>query len=76
VPVSRPGRRSNVSLLVAAVLYGIIAVVFAMIAYGRGGKPVMRSYVSSHKLYFRTVAIILILSDLVIVSALIAGHHA
>ena len=57
----------------AALVFGIVAVVFAWIAFAGGRTEEMQTYVSSHKLYFRTIAIILILSELVILLDLIAG---
>jgi hypothetical protein len=60
-------------LLPAVVFYGIATVLVASFSFGNYGKERMRAYVVSHKWYFRTVAIIMILSELVLLSVVIAG---
>jgi hypothetical protein len=61
------------TLLPAVVLDGIASVLVASLSFGNYGRERMRAYVASHKWYFRTVAIIMILSELVLLSVVIVG---
>lgn len=61
------------SLLDAAVMFGIITAMFVSIAFGHRGNEKMRAHVAAHKWYYRTIVIILSLSELIIVAAAIAS---
>jgi hypothetical protein len=58
-----------------AVVFGIAAVLLAILVFGNAGSERTRLHVARHRWYYRTITVFLILCELVIITAAVDGHH-